>query len=247
MRWLVSFDEFPSRKDEEIPEEAIGPVVGHFEITSKTNSDSTSSYGDTSSVVTPCTDDNAAAVMKNDKITTRSLRRKTSPGSNPSSSVDDREAFIKHSISKANNDAPSTVALEKASLPKEKLVSSSQIAQEENSISSITTTRERRSLRRQASCHNGISEHTMASTTTRTTAPSFTNGGLSLTNKRSIAQKKMIKARGDNNSRNKKAKIGVSTDSSVHGKSEVLEVRLLTGSLYLYRGAQRHVEFIPKY
>lgn len=247
MRWLVSFDEFPSRKDEEIPEEAIGPVVGHSEITSKTNSDSTSSNVDTSSVVTPCTDDNAAAVMKNDKITTRSLRRKSSSSSNPSSSVHDKETFIKHSVLKANNNAPSTVVLEKASLPKEKLVSSSQIAQEENSMSPSITTRERRSLRRQASCHNEISKHTMASTSTRTTAPSFTNGGLSLTNKRSIAQKKMIKARGDNNSRKKMAKIRESTDSSVRGKNEVLEVRLLTGSLYLYRGAQRHVEFIPKY
>jgi hypothetical protein len=247
VRWLVSFDEFPTRKDEEIPEEAIGPVVEHFEITPKINSDSTSSNGDTSTVVTPCMVDNVAAVMKSDKTTTRNLRRKSTPGSNSSSTADDRATSIKHRVSKTNSDAPSTVMLEKANLPKEKLVSSSQIAQEGNSMSPSITTRERRSLRRQASSHNEISEPTMASSSIRTTAPPFTNGGLSLLNKRSIVQKNIIKAKGDNNSRNKKAKIGVSNDSSVRGKSEVLEVRLLTGTLYLYRGAQRHVEFIPKY
>lgn len=246
VRWLVSFDDIPSRKDEEIAEEEIGPVVGHIGVTLKTNSNSTSN-GESFGVVTPSTDDNIAPAINSDKVTTRSLRKRKTPEGNACHNVDDSTTSMKHRVLKANSDAPSTVAFEKVDLPNEKVPSSIGITQEIIPTSSNITSRERRSRRRQASTHDEISEHTMSPTSTMTTTSPFTNGGLPLKCKRSIAQNSVVKARGDNHLKNKKAKIVVSDHSLVCRKNEVLKVQLLTGTLYLYHGAQRHVEFIPKY
>ena len=271
MRWLVSFDDIPSRKNEEIPEEAIGPVVGHFETIPKTSFDSTSN-GDTLSVITPCTDDNnTATTINSDTVTTRSLRKKSISGSgNSSSSAEDSATKIdvkrkrggsnasakKQRVPRpnANQDTSSTIVLQKASLPKEKVILTAGVAQELTTLSPKTTGREQRSRRRQALSHDEVSQqHAAMSTTTTTTVSAVTNNAspsLSLTNKRPIAQSSSSsKARGDSTSRNKKAKVGgVSNNPRVRGKNEVLKVQLLTGTLYLYRGApQRHVEFIPKY
>ena len=275
MRWLVSFDDIPSRKDEEIPEEAIGPVVGHFETVPKTSFDSTSN-GDALSIITPYTyDNNTATTINSDTITTRSLRKKSISGScNSSSSADDSATKIvvkkkrggsnasakKQRVpsAKANQDTSSTIVLQKASLPKEKVVLTAGVAQELTTSSSKATGREQRSRRRQALSHDEVSQQRAAVSTTTTTTTTTTvsavtynaSPSLSLTNKRPIAQSSSSsKARGDGTSRNKKAKVGgVSNNPRVRGKTEVLKVQLLTGTLYLYRGApQRHVEFIPKY
>lgn len=40
VRWLVSFDDIPTRKDEEIAEEALGPIIGNVEDINKRKEDS---------------------------------------------------------------------------------------------------------------------------------------------------------------------------------------------------------------
>jgi len=236
VRWLVSFDDIPSRKDEEIPEEAIGPVVGHFETIPKTSFDSISNV-DTSSFVTPCTNDSTATTTN----TTRSLRKKSNSGSNSSNSADDSapKVVVKKKIG-------GTIVLQKGYIPKEKVILTTGVAQEMTTPSLKVNGREQRSRRRQALTHDEVSQHAVVSAAAATVS-AVTNASVSLTNKRSIVQSSSNKARGDGTSRNKKAKVGVSTPPPVRGKNEVLKVQLLTGTLYLYRGAQRHVEFIPKY
>lgn len=245
VRWLVSFDDIPSRKDEEIPEEAIGPVIARLETAPKTSTDSTSNGG-TSSVVTPCIDSNTTSTINNDSITTRSLRRKSISGSNSSSSADD-------STSKNSGKKRKGISFS-ASISKEEGDSRIGIAQDVPSLPPKISGRERRSRRRQGLIHEEVRQHTVALTsaasaaiTTPTKVSGIANAGLSLTDKRSIAQNSTTKPRSDDTSRNKKAKFSTSDHPRARGKSEVIEVQFLTGTLYLYRGLKRHVEFIPKY
>eukprot|EP00536_Pseudo-nitzschia_multiseries_P000369 jgi/Psemu1/62592/estExt_Genemark1.C_50039 len=245
VRWLVSFDDIPSRKDEEIPEEAIGPVVGHLEATPKPSSE-TRSNGDTSSVVTPCADGSIASAVNSDTITTRSLRRKSNSGSNSSSSADDSTTKNSSKKRKANS-LPS-------SIPKEDTDSKTVISQEIPSLSPKISGRERRSRRRQGLTRHEVREHPLASTaetsavvSAKPEMPAVANTGLSLADKRSTPHNSANRARSDDPSKNKKAKLGTSDNPRTRDKSEVLKVQYFTGTLYFYRGPQRHVEFIPKY
>ena len=256
---LVSFDDTPSRKDEEILEEAIGPVVGHAENPPKRLSDSTS-IGNVSSIVTLGANDKGSSLINSDKITTRSLRKKSNAESVSSSSADDSATKItvkkkgggsdsskKHRIPRPNGIAPAEVVLKTTSLVKEKEVATTGMVKGMISKSPKITNRERRSRRRQALSHD-VSEQTPITTAVRTISPTVTIGSTSSVNKHPISQSSATKARGNDTSRNKKAtKIGLSNSSQAGGKNEVLKVQLLTGTLYLHRGAKRHVEFIPKY
>ena len=243
-----------------MPEEAIGPVVGHAENPPKRLSDSTS-IGNVSSIVTLGTNDKGSSVINTDKITTRSLRKKSNAESVSSSSADDSATKItvkkkgggcvsskKHRIPRPNGIAPAEVVLKTTSLVKEKEVATTGMIKGMISISPKITNRERRSRRRQALSHDEISEQTPIPTAVRTISPTVTIGSTSSVNKHPISQNSATKARSNDTSRNKKAtKMGLSNSSQAGGKNEVLKVQLLTGTLYLHRGAKRHVEFIPKY
>mmetsp|Transcript_22416 Transcript_22416/g.52913 ORF Transcript_22416/g.52913 Transcript_22416/m.52913 type:complete len:292 (+) Transcript_22416:296-1171(+) len=245
VRWLVSFDDIPSRKDEEIPEEAIGPVVGHIEAVPKTSSNSRGN-GDTATVVTPSLDDSVASTANNDTVTTRSLRRKSNSGSNSSSSADD-------STTKSSGKKRKGSSLP-ASIPKDEADSKTVVSQEILSLSPKVSGRERRSRRRQGLTRNEVRENAQVSSTeasvlesAKAGVPAVANGGLPLPDKRSAPNNSTNKGRSDESSKNKKAKIGSTDNPRARDKSDVLKVHYFTGTLYFYRGPQRHVEFIPKY
>ena len=68
--------------------------------------------------------------------------------------------------------------------------------------------------------------------------------GVNMNNKRPLLQTPISGKAGSignlKNNNNKKFK------TSRGGDGEVLKVKLLTGTLFLYRGVHRHVEFIPR-
>ena len=139
-----------------------------------------------------------------------------------------------------------------ASIPKEETDSRSEIAQEIPQLSPKISGRERRSRRRQGLVDEETQQGTLLpssnapiATTGAKVAPNAKTASVPPTEKRKTAQGNSSgKSRNDDAPRTKKGKFG---PSQVRGNDEVLKVQFLTGTLYLYRGPKRHVEFIPKY
>lgn len=204
VRWLVSFDDIPNRKDEEIAEEALGPVIGRVPIvtpitnnnpslhpvTTSTNNDIAVGIGIGIGDTTPTTTTNS----KDTTITTRSLGRKSNPeSSNSSSSAEDNAT--KTSINKRRKtekeDATSThqpslqSVVEKQQrsnivVPKEKSTNGiselEQIKTTSPTSKSKATDREQRSRRRRGSSFDEMSspQQYVASTTGTATAAAAT-------------------------------------------------------------------------
>lgn len=244
VRWLVAFDDIPTRKDEEIAEEALGPIIGK--------------HGTNGSV-------NGNRNVKEISVTTRSVRRKSnSGGSNSSSSAED--SVTKVSINKKREDSgqlsnrgatekqrPINVVQKETIIQKAGILVPSKTIRTLSPKQKVTTDREQRSRRRRASSHDETSSpHLVACTADAAGTISKKNvsvagtlvGTIPLKNKRSVTiegnsnkihSKVDSATKGEYAFRNKKTKVssGVKSKPRFQGKKEVLKVQLLTGTLYL--------------
>jgi len=242
VRWLVAFDE-QNRKDEEIAEEALGPVIGCVTPIIKTCPDS-ATKNDTiiGNILTTTT------ISKDTTITTRSLRKKSCSGSsNSSSSAEDsgtkiginkkkkedtHQTFERSVIEKQ----PLNSAVQKESIPITRILTAIRTSSHKAKV----TDREQRSRRRRALSIDEMSSPATAANKIPVPAVGTNYGSTSLQNKRSIAQgttnsNSNDNAKGEYIFRNKKAKVSsIVSNPRAHTKKEVLKVQLLTGTLYLY-------------
>jgi len=241
VRWLVAFDE-KNRKDEEIAEEALGPVIGCVTPIIKTSIDSATKNDDVIGNNLTTT-----SISKDTTITTRSLRKKScSVSSNSSSSAE--ESTTKIGINKKKKEdkhqpsgrsviekQPMNSAVQKESIPITGILKAILTPSHKPKV----TDREQRSRRRRALSHDEMSSPATAANKKLVPAVGTNYGSTSLQSKRALAQgsnsNSNNKAKGEYAFRNKKAKVSSSVSNSrVHAKKEVLKVQLLTGTLYLY-------------
>jgi len=241
VRWLVAFDE-QNRKDEEIAEEALGPVIGCVTPITKTSPDSAiKNDAVIGNILTTTT------ISKDTTITTRSLRKKSCSGSSNSSSSAEDSATKIGSNKKKKEDThqasgrsaiekqPLNSAVQKESIPITGILTPIRTTSHKAKV----TDREQRSRRRRALSHDEMSSPATAANKNPVPAVGTNYGSTSLQNKRSIAQgsnsNSNDNAKGEYIFRNKKAKIRSSVSNPrAHTKKEVLKVQLLTGTLYLY-------------
>jgi hypothetical protein len=189
---------------------------------------------------------NESPVTIGKDINTRSTKKRTSsqssngknsPGShssggssadeNPSSKKKTKKA-VSFSRSRSNSEVsiPGATAMAKDDKPSASMATLG--------VSSKVSDREQRSRRRQALGQEEAFQAIETSTSTTATATVTT------ANNNARAKRPLPPSKGaaSNNAKNKKGKTG--------GDGEVLKVKLLTGTLFLYRGVHRHVEFIPR-
>jgi hypothetical protein len=237
-RWLVAYDNYD---DEDVAESKLGRVVGRME------EDPSFEGEEAGSPEGEILEDAAAADMENvataeasgtrkkrSSSQTGSTTSKTSPGvsnGNGSSSAEEnatnkfpdskrkkKGVTFTTSRSRSNSEVSSSLGA------KEDAANS--LANMAADMASKVSDREQRSRRRQAQTHEEAMQ-------------AFESPSKSGSNKRPPPGPNTNKISSGGGSKIKKAK-------PVPTEGEVLKVKLLTGTLFLYKGLHRHVEFIPK-
>jgi hypothetical protein len=275
-RWTCTIEDGSHHQDEELAEEALGPVVGHVDQESHIGSGGDSSsdlklgVNNSATMSTPTT--TTSTTKENISISTRGHRRRASneksSGGNSGSSADERSSksggkngkkkaasFGTHQergglVNLAAMDAPVAAredGTRKEDGEKNDKARTNSIATMTDSpakvilstsTSSKVSDREQRSRRRQALSYDEIAyqqyfsePHATLSATADTAAST----------KRSHGSSSYVGS--DSHPPNKKVKM----DGINPREGEVLKVKLLTGTLFLYRGPHRRVAFVPKY
>ncbi|KAL3910251.1 MAG: hypothetical protein SGARI_002216, partial [Bacillariaceae sp.] len=224
-RWLVAYDNYD---DEDVAEERLGRVVGRLEEDpSYAGEDAGGSPETEIPEDDPATMEDIAVMegpgtrRKRSSSQTGSTTGKISPGgSNGNGSSAEENTTIK-SVDNNKKKKKGVTFTSRSRSNSEVSVSAKEDAAS-GLASMAASDREQRSRRRQAQTHEEALQ-------------AFETSG----NKRPLANPNNNKSSSGGGSKNKKSK-------PVPRDGEVLKVKLLTGTLFLYKGANRHVEFIPK-